>query len=108
MLRCRPFRHVIAALGDQPQHGIGAEAVDLTEVGAQQTVQRGAHVEGRFIPPLRVPLPRQGRVRCRFLVAQREQRGFNFLFALRNLGLMEVIQVERLLQREDVLLDSGR
>jgi len=44
-----PFPHVVAALSDQPQDGIRAEAVDLSEIRPEQGVQRGPRVELRLL-----------------------------------------------------------
>ena len=99
----RPPRHVVAALGDQSQHRVRTETVDLTEVGAQESVQHRPDVEGRFVAALRVPLRGEWRRRCRALRRQRPQRRLDLRIALGDLVLMEVVQLERLPQREDML-----
>ena len=77
--------------------------MNLTEVGAQESVQHAPNIEGRLIAALRVPLRREWRRRCRALRRQRPQRRLDLRIALGDLVLMEVVQLERLLQREDML-----
>ena len=49
MLGRWPFTHIVAALGDQSQHGVWTKAMDLRQIGAEQSVERGARVEPRFV-----------------------------------------------------------
>jgi hypothetical protein len=50
-----PFPHVVSAFGDEPQHGVRAEAMDLGQIPAEQRVERGPGIEARLVPSFGVP-----------------------------------------------------
>ena len=52
----------------------GPSPMNLTEVGAQESMQHGPDIERRLIAPLGVPLRWEWRRRCRALGRQRSQR----------------------------------
>ena len=102
MLGRRPSPHVVAALGHQPEDGIGAEAMDLRQIRAQERVQGRPGVEVGFVSALGVPHRRQGRLRCRSLSVQRPQDGLDLHVTFRNLVLVHVVQFQRMAQGEQM------
>ena len=103
MLGRRPFAHVVAALGHEPEDGIGPEAMDLRQIRAEERVQGRPGIEVGFVSALGVPHRRQGRLRCRALSVQRPQAGLDLRVALRNLVLVDVVQFQRMAQGEQML-----
>ena len=105
MLGIRPGRKVGPAFSNQFERQVGPEPVDLGDVAAEQSVQRGADVERHGIGLL-LGCP-DGR---RF--AYRGGRGFpqplqdrlDAHVAERHLGLVDVIQLQCLGQGKDMLL----
>ena len=87
-----------------PQDRVGAEAMDLSEVDAEERVERRAHIEGRLVLRrlLRVTF---GRARSSgvALLVQSVQGSLDLDVAVAHLGVVEVVQFQRLSQREDVL-----
>ena len=105
MLGARPGREVVAALGDQLERQVRAEAVDLGQVLAEQRMQRRADIEGQRVrllgsaPTLAAATDRPPAATD----AQSLQHRFDPLVAGRRLVLVDIVQFQCLLQREDVL-----
>src|SRR5437588_4886373 len=103
MLRGRPLSHVVTALGYEPQNRVGTEAVNLAQVGTEHRVERRPHVEPGLIPPSGVTHFRNRIGRYRSIGIQCSKRGFDLDVALGHLQVMELIELQRLAQSEDVL-----
>ena len=106
MLGGGPAAHVGADLGDQLQRRVGAEGIELAQVGAAgESMQRGADVEARL-----VAFGRGGAPRRRQLAGGRrlpggkgvEQR-LDGSVALSDLLEVELVSREILPEREQVL-----
>src|SRR5215472_12788934 len=104
-MRARPAVHVRANLGDQLQGGMRTNAVDLAQVGAAgKPVERGADVEGRFMPlrPKRTTRGGQLGARWRLLSSQRIDQLLDCAIALGDLLAVKLVSVEILLEGEQV------
>lgn len=95
MLRGRPTTHVVTALCYEPQRRIGTDAVDLTEVHADHSEQRGPDVECGLVSGTRGAPWRQGcgRVNPWF---QCFQCLFDDVVAVTDLRSIRVVEFERL------------
>ena len=103
MLGRRPFPHVVAALGDEPQHGVRAEAMDLGQIRAEQACRaRAAHRSSARSVPLACRTDGSGLLRRRPLFVQRAQDRLDLRVALGDLGLVEIVELQRLAEGEDV------
>ncbi len=93
------------ALSNQFERQVGPEPVDLGDIAAEQSVQCGADVEGHGIGLLLgCPDGRWFACRRRRGLPQPRQDRLNAHIAERHLGVVDVIQLQRLGQRKDVLL----
>ena len=102
MLCARPGGEVVAALGDQLQREVGAKAVDLRQVFAEQGKEGRANIELRAV---RLPSPRRNmrRQRTHFTAAteaELPQDGLDPGVAGRCLLLVCIIESECLLECE--------
>jgi hypothetical protein len=104
MLFRRPLREVIAALGDQPERRVRTKAVCLGQVRADEGAQRRPHLEPWLVALARgVPCFRKWIDGGGASLVQLGQYALDLRIAFVDLGLAEVVQLERLAQREQVL-----
>src|SRR6266478_5486179 len=96
MLGGGPLTHIVSAFGHQPEHCVRTESMDLRQVGAQQSIKCRSRVEARFVPALRMPHAGQWFFRSLPLLVEQLQSRLDLHVALSDLGLMEIIKLQRL------------
>lgn len=103
MLGSRPSTEVGAAFGDEAHSQVGADSMDLGEIDASELVHESAHVEAQRVGLLG-PAAHLSQWLSRYgLVGGKHgQRALDLGIAFVDAGLVEVIQCQGLLQREDV------
>src|SRR5690242_20126722 len=103
MLGGGPFAHVISAFRHQTQNRVRTKSMDLRQVASQQSIKCSTHVEAQLITTLCMARLRQRLLRGVAAFVERPQDGFDFSITLSDLGLMEIVQLQRLAQSENVL-----
>ena len=94
MFGARPCPKIGAAFTNQLQRQGRVKAVDLGQVGSQNPIQRAAHIEG-------------GRIDLLALGSCLGQRGNSCLklaIAFGNLGVVKIVELQRLGQGKDVFI----
>src|SRR5271165_3517914 len=105
MLRCWPGRQVGPALPDQLQREVWSKTVDLGEVHTKDRMECRARVEGGCVR-LMCPLPGRKQLArgWRRVLLQPLQDCLDLLVTGSHFRLVDVVEFDRLGQREDVLL----
>jgi hypothetical protein len=104
VLGVRPGREIGSALCDQFERQISPEPMNLGDVATKQCLQCGANIEGWAIGLLlRCPYERQFASRAGRDLPQPFQDGLDAHVTERHLGLVDVVQLQRLGQGKDVL-----
>ena len=105
MLGIRPRRQIGAAFANQFEHQRGPEPVNLREVDTKHRIQNRPCIKGRSIGLIvSVPRGRQSPGQPFRCGSQPSQYLLDSSVALGDLGLVEVVKVQRLTEGEYVLL----
>ena len=105
MLGIRPRRQIGAAFANQFEHQRGPEPVNLREVDTKHRIQNRPCIKGGSIGRIvSVPRGRQSAGRPFRCGPQPSQYLLDSSVALGDLGLVEVVKVQRLTEGEYVLL----
>src|SRR5262250_932209 len=103
MLLRGPPAHVGADLTDEHQRGALINALNGCQIYARDPKQRAARVKAGLVgAPLAQPAT-VGEYLPRTAIRKRLQMRFNLAITLRNLVMVELVQLHRLLQGKEVL-----